>query len=162
MPDGCPRSAFLPIFSPRGRETRMTSLNDDEFRDLPPRDRRYEIQVADNLFFAVFPNGVKTWVLVYRFDGIVRRETLGTFPDMLLAQALNEADKKPAAGTRTGPAPRRRRNAKRGWLLAGAAAAGLAIAAIVVYLAAGRGAEAASGPEWRSSSAAVPDTENDR
>jgi hypothetical protein len=137
----------------------MTSLNDDEFRDLPPRDRRYEILVADNLFFAVFPNGVKTWVLVYRFDGIVRRETLGTFPDMLLAQALNEADKKPAASPRTGPAPRRRRNARRHWLLAGA---GLAIAAIVVYLAAGRGAEAASGPEWLSSSAAVPDTEIDR
>ncbi len=121
----------------------MNSLNDDEFRDLPPRERRYEIQVADNLFFAVFPNGVKTWVLVYRFDGLVRRQTLGTFPDMRLAQALREADKAPEpAPRRPAPDARVRRKGGRHWWLA-AAAAGL-LGAGVAYLAAGSRAEAAA------------------
>ncbi len=121
----------------------MNSLNDDEFRDLPPRERRYEIQVADNLFFAVFPNGVKTWVLVYRFEGLVRRQTLGTFPDMRLAQALREADKAPEpAPRRPEPDPRVRRKAGRHWWLA-AAVVGI-LGAGFAYLAAGSRAEAAA------------------
>jgi hypothetical protein len=131
----------------------MNSLNDDEFRDLPPRERRYEIQVADNLFFAVFPNGVKAWVLVYRFDGIVRRQTLGTFPDMGLARALNEADKDPTVSARTDPTPRSGRTDRRRWLLAAAAAAGLAITAVAFYLAAGREAGAAAVPALPASAA---------
>lgn len=107
----------------------MNSLNDDEFRDLPPRERRYEVKVADNLFFAVFPNGVKAWVLVYRFDGIVRRQTLGTFPDMGLARALREADKEPALDPPEQSASRNNRKALPAWL----AAAGLVIVAGAGY-----------------------------
>ena len=127
----------------------MSALNDDEFRDLPPRERRYEIQVSDNLFFAVFPNGVKTWVLVYRFDGIVRRQTLGTFPDMRLAQALREADKAPEASARAEPASRsngRRTGQRRPRRWAAlAAAVGLAIVTATAYFVANRGRDPASG-----------------
>ena len=105
----------------------MNSFSDDDFRDLPPRERRYEIQVADNLFFAVFPNGVKTWVLVYRFEGMVRRQTVGTFPKMPLARALREADKDPGTGEPKAPGPAGERRA-----LQPAVAAGIAASAILL------------------------------
>jgi hypothetical protein len=128
-------------------------LNDDEFRDLPPRERRYEIQVADNLFFSVFPNGVKTWVLVYRFDGIVRRQTVGTFPDMRLAQALREADKEPAESPGAAPAARTTGTGRLRWWVAGGLAAVLAIATGTAYLAGSRKSEPDSAPDPRAAAA---------
>jgi len=66
----------------------MTSFSNDYFRDLPPRDRRYDTPVADQLVFSVFPNGVKAWVHVYPCDDFVRRRTMGLFPDMDYDRAL--------------------------------------------------------------------------
>jgi hypothetical protein len=65
----------------------MPQFSDEYFRDLPPRDRRYDTPVADQLVFSVFPNGVKAWVHVYPCDDYVRRRTMGLFPDMGLAAA---------------------------------------------------------------------------
>lgn len=65
----------------------MPQFSDEYFRDLPPRDRRYDTPVADQLVFSVFPNGVKAWVHVYPCDEYVRRRTLGLFPEMGLAAA---------------------------------------------------------------------------
>ena len=66
----------------------MTSFSNDYFRDLPPRDRRYDSPVADQLVFSVFPNGVKAWVHVYPCDDFVRRRTMGLFPEMDYDRAL--------------------------------------------------------------------------
>lgn len=66
----------------------MTQFSNDYFRDLPPRDRRYDTPVADQLVFSVFPNGVKAWVHVYPCDDFVRRRTMGLFPDMGFEDAL--------------------------------------------------------------------------
>lgn len=60
----------------------MTTLGDDHFRDLPPRERRYDTPLGDGLVFSVFPNGTKCWVLVYSASGFARRRTLGLFPEM--------------------------------------------------------------------------------
>lgn len=60
----------------------MTALSDDHFRDLPPRERRYDTPLGDGLVFSVFPNGTKCWVLVYSASGFARRRTLGLFPEM--------------------------------------------------------------------------------
>ncbi len=65
----------------------MPQFSDEYFRDLPPRDRRYDTPVADQLVFSVFPNGVKAWVHVYPCDDYVRRRTMGLFPEMGLAAA---------------------------------------------------------------------------
>lgn len=65
----------------------MPQFSDEYFRDLPPRDRRYDTPVADQLVFSVFPNGVKAWVHVYPCDDFVRRRTMGLFPDMSFAAA---------------------------------------------------------------------------
>ncbi len=64
----------------------MSELSNRFFRDLPPRDRRYDVPVEDELVFCVFPNGVKTWVHVYPFEGFTRRRTIGLYPDMRFEQ----------------------------------------------------------------------------
>ena len=66
----------------------MTQFDDRYFRDLPPRERRYDTPVADQLVFSVFPNGVKAWVHVYPHEGYVRRRTIGLFPEMDYRDAL--------------------------------------------------------------------------
>lgn len=66
-------------------------LTDDHCRDLPPQARRYDTSVEDGLVFSVFPNGTKCWVLTYAVDGFMRRRTLGLFPEMDLAGALEAA-----------------------------------------------------------------------
>lgn len=66
-------------------------LTDDRCRDLPPQARRYDTAVEDGLVFSVFPNGTKCWVLTYTVDGFLRRRTLGLFPEMTLAGALEAA-----------------------------------------------------------------------
>lgn len=67
----------------------MSQFDDRYFRDLPPRQKRYDTPVADQLVFSVFPNGVKAWVHVYPFSGYVRRRTIGLFPDMGYREALS-------------------------------------------------------------------------
>lgn len=66
----------------------MTQFTNDYFRDLPPRDRRYDTPVAEQLVFRVFPNGVKAWVHVYPCNDFVRRRTMGLFPEMDYGAAL--------------------------------------------------------------------------
>jgi hypothetical protein len=70
----------------------MSALTDDYFRDLPPRDRRYDTPLGQGLVFSVFPNGTKCWVLVYSAGGYARRRTLGLFPDMGTSGAHAAAD----------------------------------------------------------------------
>ena len=69
----------------------MTMLNDDYFRDLPPKPRRYDTPLGEGMVFSVFPNGTKCWVLVYSGNGYARRRTLGLFPEMTLAAAREAA-----------------------------------------------------------------------
>lgn len=69
----------------------MSMLNDDYFRDLPPKPRRYDTPLGSGMVFSVFPNGTKCWVLVYSGNGYARRRTLGLFPEMNLAAAREAA-----------------------------------------------------------------------
>ena len=66
----------------------MPAISEDHLHNLPPKDRRYDAPVADELVLNVFPNGVKTWVHVYLFEDFTRRRTIGVFPDMGLDEAL--------------------------------------------------------------------------
>jgi hypothetical protein len=92
----------------------MPQFSDDYFRDLPPRDRRYDTPVADQLVFSVFPNGVKAWVHVYPTEDFVRRRTMGLFPEMDYETALTALEESrriaavDALETRRRPSPRRR------------------------------------------------------
>jgi hypothetical protein len=73
------------------RRKALMSLNDDYFRDLPPKARRYDTPLDDGLVFSVFPNGTKCWVLVYSAGGFARRRTLGLYPEMKLEEARSAA-----------------------------------------------------------------------
>jgi hypothetical protein len=69
----------------------MSELTDEYFRDLPPKERRYDTPLDEGLVFSVFPNGAKCWVLVYSAGGFTRRRTLGLFPEMDVAAAREAA-----------------------------------------------------------------------
>ena len=70
----------------------MSEFSDQYFHDLPPRQRRYDTPVSEQLHFCVFPNGVKSWVFLYEVDGHLRRRTIGLFPDMSYQDALRALD----------------------------------------------------------------------
>ena len=92
-------------------------LSDNYFRELPPKERRYDTPLGDGLVFSVFPNGTKCWVLVYAAGGFARRRTLGVFPDMGLdaardavmqAQRILDVEQELAQAGETGATARRR------------------------------------------------------
>ena len=60
---------------------------------LKPVSTRYEIFDAQTpgLAMRVTPSGHKSWVLLYRHHGRLRRVTLGRYPDRGLAEARKEA-----------------------------------------------------------------------
>ncbi|MEI6668862.1 MAG: integrase arm-type DNA-binding domain-containing protein [Acidobacteriota bacterium] len=59
----------------------------------PDRTRRYEVFDADcpSLALRVSPAGRKTWVLFYRKGRVLRRYSLGVYPDTSLAKARKKA-----------------------------------------------------------------------
>ena len=68
-------------------------LTDVTIRNLEPDDKRYAIgdSGAPGLEIRVTPAGVKTWAVVYRQNGSVRRHTIGRYPDFTLADARRAA-----------------------------------------------------------------------
>ena len=69
---------------------KRTKLTDSRVRDLKPRPKRYEIWDGNGFGVRISPKGVKSWVLVYHFEGRARRVTFGTYPLMSLHSARVE------------------------------------------------------------------------
>ncbi|PKN63246.1 MAG: integrase [Deltaproteobacteria bacterium HGW-Deltaproteobacteria-15] len=64
------------------------ALSDLQVRKLVPRESRFEVpDGGKGLFIRVTPKGAKTWVYRYRFQGIPRRMSLGSYPGVGLADA---------------------------------------------------------------------------
>jgi integrase len=63
---------------------------------LKPQATRYEIfdALTPGLAIRVTPSGHKSWVLLYRHHGRLRRLTIGRYPDRTLAEARAEAIRK--------------------------------------------------------------------
>jgi hypothetical protein len=55
--------------------------------DLQPQAARYDTPIADDLLICTFPNGVRTWIFTYTANGFQRRQSLGVYPEMSLADA---------------------------------------------------------------------------
>ncbi|HRX61376.1 MAG TPA: tyrosine-type recombinase/integrase [Candidatus Competibacter sp.] len=64
--------------------------------NLKPQADRYEVWEGTGLGVRVSVKGRKSWVMVYRFQGKPRYTTLGTYPEMSVAQA-HEAHRKALA-----------------------------------------------------------------
>lgn len=121
----------------------MTAFSSEFLQDLPPKERRYDTPVGENLVFSVFPNGVKAWVHVYSYEGFVRRRTIGLFPEMEYAQAqaaLSQSRRIVAVELQQGGTRQGARGMSRGklaLLTAGAVIGGIAIALTVRSLTGG-------------------------
>jgi integrase len=62
-------------------------LTDFQVKNLKPNGRRYTEWGDRGFGVRVTPNGVKTFIFKYRFDGKVRWMTFGTYEEMTLAEA---------------------------------------------------------------------------
>jgi integrase len=62
-------------------------LTDFQIKNLKAKDKRYTEWGERGLGVRVTPNGVKTFIFKYRFDGKVTWMTLGTYPELSLADA---------------------------------------------------------------------------
>jgi integrase len=62
-------------------------LTDFQIKNLKAKEKRYTEWGERGLGVRVTPNGVKTFIFKYRFDGKVRWMTLGTYPGLTLADA---------------------------------------------------------------------------
>ena len=76
-----------------GREVPTLHLSDALVRDLPAPSARtdYFDDVVTGLCLRVTPSGVKSWAVLYRFGGRLRRLTLKRYPTFLLADARKGA-----------------------------------------------------------------------
>ena len=83
-----------------GHEMMKSILTDNLLEQLKPRDVRFRIQdhQAKGLYIEVGIKGARTWLLVGRDAfGVHKNIRLGTYPEMTLAQAREEAVKAGAA-----------------------------------------------------------------
>jgi integrase len=83
----------------------MARFTDKSIAALHAKSERYERWEGGGFGIRVSPRGGKAWVWVYRFDGRPRRMTLGTYPQLGLADArikLAEARKQLERGTDPG------------------------------------------------------------
>jgi integrase len=63
------------------------SLNALAVQSAKPKDKSYKLSDGRGLYLEISPNGGKWWRYKYRFEGIEKRISLGTYPDVSLAKA---------------------------------------------------------------------------
>ncbi|HKF62279.1 MAG TPA: integrase arm-type DNA-binding domain-containing protein, partial [Dongiaceae bacterium] len=93
-------------------------LTDKGIVALKPRPDRYEVWEDGRTGFGlrVAPSGRKSWLFMYRFAGLARRMTLGTYPGVGLATArvaFAEAKRKLDHGEDPGALARAEKRAER-------------------------------------------------
>jgi integrase len=68
------------------------ALSDTALRNAKPTDKPYKLYDERGLYLIVNPNGGKWWRLKYRLDGKEKTISLGTYPEVTLAQARGKRD----------------------------------------------------------------------
>ena len=67
-------------------------LNQKQIQNLKPKDKEYRVPDGGGLNLLVHPNGSKYWVLRFRFGGIEKKRSYGTFPQTSLLEARERAE----------------------------------------------------------------------
>ncbi|WP_078084964.1 tyrosine-type recombinase/integrase [Microbulbifer mangrovi] len=67
-------------------------LTDTRIKALKPKAKKYKMADERGLWIAVFPNGSKRWLFVFRLHGKQREAGLGTYPAISLKQARSFRD----------------------------------------------------------------------
>lgn len=62
-------------------------LTDTKIRGLKPRDKRYQVADSGGLVLEVRPTGSKAWLYRYRVNGKPEKLTIGSYPEISLAEA---------------------------------------------------------------------------
>ncbi len=65
-------------------------LTDTKVKALKPKDKPYKVSDARGLYIHIQANGSKYWRLKYRFAGKEKLLSIGTYPDVSLADAREE------------------------------------------------------------------------
>lgn len=68
------------------------ALSDVSLRNAKPKDKAYKLYDEAGLFIQVTPAGGKWWRFKYRFDGKEKLLSLGTYPEITLANARERRD----------------------------------------------------------------------
>ncbi|EHQ8143481.1 integrase arm-type DNA-binding domain-containing protein [Escherichia albertii] len=68
------------------------SLNDSKIRNLKPSSKRIKLSDSHGLYLLVNPGGSRIWYIKYRFGGKESRVSLGAYPLISLAEALQQRD----------------------------------------------------------------------
>src|SRR3984893_19327636 len=92
-----------------GRVSRRTKFTDRSLKAIkpPPRPKQFDYfdEILPGFGLRVSYNGRKSWIVLYRCNGVKRRLTLGRFDVVPLAEAREEArDALRAAGRGDDPA----------------------------------------------------------
>ncbi len=71
---------------------RITPLSEAKVRTAKSQENEYKIFDGGGLFLLVTPSGGKLWHFKYRFDNKEKKLTLGTYPEISLADARQRRD----------------------------------------------------------------------
>lgn len=66
-------------------------LTDKQIKALKPEEKTKKYFDGAGLYLEVAPKGGKWWRLKYRFGGVEKRISLGTYPEVSLADARDKA-----------------------------------------------------------------------
>ncbi len=72
---------------------RIMPLSETKVRSAKPRGKEYKLFDGQGLFLLVTSSGGKLWRLKYRFDGKEKMLSVGTYPEISLAEARASRDK---------------------------------------------------------------------
>lgn len=68
------------------------ALSDTSIRNAKPTEKAYKLYDSGGLFVQITPNGGKWWRLKYRFNDKEKLLSLGTYPEVSLANAREKRD----------------------------------------------------------------------
>jgi len=68
------------------------ALSDTAIRNAKPREKPFKMGDSDGLFLLVQPSGGKLWRLKHRIEGLEKKLSLGTYPEVGLGEARKRRD----------------------------------------------------------------------
>ena len=71
---------------------RILPLTDIQVKNAKPKAKEYKLSDGGGLHLLITPSGGKLWRFKYRFDGIEKRLTFKTYPEVSLAEARHRRD----------------------------------------------------------------------
>jgi len=67
-------------------------LTDKEIKSLKPQDKNYKKADSDSLYLLVRTSGGMSWMMNYRYGGVQKTLTFGTYPKVGLKAARKKRD----------------------------------------------------------------------